>query len=351
MARCVPMARSFVVLLLALPFFSGRQDAPCAADSLFKKAPFPVGTALDVEKLKFEERYWIAALAHFNSFTPEKVMKPAFIHPEKDRFYFFETDRLMEFCREKKIRLHGHALLWHNELPRWMEKFRGDAAAWDQMLREHITGIVTHCRETVRSWDVVNEAFNDDGSLRKNIWLDNLGPDYIEKAFRYAGEADPQAKLFYNDFGLESNSQKLKAVISFFSGLGQKGLKIDGIGMQMHVAPDRPAAADITAAAHAIARAGFLVHYSEMDVSLAGYSLFTSSEKLLEAQRRYVREVVSGYLTLPPDARFGITMWGVSDNDSWITQQHFRARPLLFDRRYKPKPAYCGFVEALKSAR
>ena len=342
---------SVVLLILAGFFGSHGTDEPCETVRLFEKAPFPVGTALNVEKLKFEERYWTTALAQYNSFTPEKIMKPRFIHPSSSEFYFFETDRLMEFCTQNKIRLHGHALLWHDELPKWMEKFKGDRGEWDKMMKDHVQGIVAHCRSSVHSWDVVNEGFNDDGTFRKSIWLENLGPEYIENAFRYAAEADPGALLFYNDFGLEHDGVKLQAVLAHLSQLKRKGVKVDGIGLQMHVSPGRPSAEEVTAVARRIEAAGFLVHFSEMDISLAGYSLFTSSGKLLELQANYLRQIIKGYLTLKPEARFGITMWGVSDNDSWLTEQHFRARPLLLDRRYRVKPAYCGFLEALTASR
>jgi endo-1,4-beta-xylanase len=341
----MPALTLFLFLLTA--FFSGGEP-PCPEVSLRKSTSFPIGVAVNTTKLRDEERYWTTAMAQFNSFTPEKILKPQFIHPRKDEFNFFEPDHLMAFCREQKMRLHGHALVWHEAVPAWMEEFRGDAAAWDELLRNHVQTIVSHCKGTIRSWDVVNEAFDDQGGLRRNIWLKNIGESYIEKAYLYAAQADPTALLFYNDYSLERNGAKLDAVLKFFAALKQKGVSIHGIGMQMHVSLTFPAIADINAAALRIEKEGLLVHYSELDVNLAGEGTFMVGRKKLEAEQRdRYREIVRGYLQLKPASRFGITLWGVSDNDSWLTDQRVRSRPLLFSNRYRIKPAFCGFAEAL----
>jgi endo-1,4-beta-xylanase len=322
-------------------------EVNCEDITLREKSPFPVGTAINVDKLKYEERYWTTAIAHFNSFTPEKVLKPEFIHPRPDKFDFNEVDRLMEFCAQRNIRLHGHTLIWYKALPHWMESFKGDAAACEQMMKTHIQTVIGHCRSGVKSWDVVNEAFNDDGTLRKNVWLKKIGDSYIEKAFRFAAEADPGAQLFYNDYGLEHNGAKLQAVLKFMRSLRDKGVKVDGIGSQMHVSLLDPGIDEINDAAKAVVNAGFMLHYSELDVTLGGNGMM-SGKKLREQQRVRMKDIVSGYIALPQHARFGITLWGVSDNDSWLSEVHFRANPLLFDKRYRRKPAFCGFIEGLK---
>jgi endo-1,4-beta-xylanase len=345
MLRC-----AVVFILFFLLSFTAADDMLCGEVRLFEQAPFPVGTALNTDKLKNEESYWKAALQHYNSFTPEKVMKPQYLHPRKDQFSFTELDHLVEFCRQRSIRLHGHTLVWHKALPPWIENFKGTPTEWDALLKEHIEGIVNHCRGSVKSWDVVNEAFNDDGTLRNSVWLKNMGESYIEKAFIYAAAADPGAQLFYNDYTLEKNDRKLKAVLDLFRELKAKGIKVDGIGMQMHVSLSYPPVEDINAAARSIASEGFKVHYSELDVSLtADQPLFVGRKKLLRLQAARMKEIVAGYMKLKPESRFGITLWGVSDNDSWLTEEHVRSRPLLLNMRYKIKPAFCGFIEGLKA--
>ncbi len=342
------MIRSLLLSLLCL-FFSGfkKAEPPCAPVKLHQLASFAVGTALNTEKLKYEERYWTTALEHFNSFTPEKVLKAVYVQPREGQFYFTELDHLMAFCKKREIRLHGHTLVWHKSLPLWMERFRGDSAAWDRLLKVHIQTVVNHCKNYVKSWDVVNEAFNDDGSMRETIWLKNIGPTYIEKAFLYAAEADPDAVLFYNDYSLEHYSGKLTAVLSFLGELRKKNIPVHGIGMQMHVSLDSPLIENINRSAAAIEKEGLLVHYSELDVNLGDQPFFVSRKKLQRRQQQRIKEIVEGYLQLKPATRFGITLWGVSDNDSWLSDDRIRSRPLLFDNRYRPKPAFCGFVEGL----
>jgi endo-1,4-beta-xylanase len=228
-----------------------------------------------------------------------------------------------------------------------MENFEGNSTDWENMLKDHVQTIVTHCKRYVRSWDVVNEAFNDDGSLRNNIWLQHIGKSYIEKAFRYAYGADSTAVLLYNDYSIEKYGPKLNSVISLFSGLRKKGVKVDGIGMQMHVTLTYPEISEINDAAMQIQKAGFKVHYSELDVRVTEAGIFISKKKLQEQQRTRYRDIVKGYTALDKEKRFGITMWGVSDNDSWLMEDKIRSRPLLFNVNYKIKPAYCGFLEGL----
>jgi endo-1,4-beta-xylanase len=336
---------------IALPCFLSFSPTPCNEEKLFQKAPFPIGTAINTDKLRNEENYWTKAIGQFNSFTPEKILKPAFIHPQRNSYNFREPDHLMGFCRQNNIRLHGHALIWHKALPLWMENFKGDASEWELMLKEHVQTVINHCKVYIKSWDVVNEAFNDDGSLRRNIWLKNIGPSYIEKAFKFAMQADTSALLFYNDYSLEHNGVKLDAVLRFFNEIKKKGISVHGIGMQMHVGLKHPRVSLINEAAQKIQQDGFIVHYSELDITLIGeHPLFMSGKKLLALQEARYKEIVKGYMRLNREKQFGITLWGVSDNDSWLTDDHLRARPLLFDLRYRPKPALCGFLEGLQSS-
>jgi endo-1,4-beta-xylanase len=339
----------FISLFMLLFRFMITGDQPCEQVPLSSAAPFPIGAAINTEKLKYEKNYWELALKHFNSFTPEKILKPQFIQPKKGQFDFLEADQLMAFCSERRIRLHGHTLVWDKANPHWMETFDGDKDAWDRLLQDHIHSVMRHCMPYIRSWDVVNEAFNDDGSLHRNTWLKHIGSDYILKAFRYAREVDPTAILFYNDYSLEKNDEKLTAVLAYLDDMRAKGVIVDGIGLQMHVSSDFPRISDINGAAMRIAAAGYKVHYSELDVNLGGLkNFFKHQRKLTAEQRERVRQIVAGYMKLPDDKKFGITLWGVSDNDSWLTEQSPRALPLLFDDRYAVKPAYCGFLEGLK---
>ncbi|MDQ3046828.1 MAG: endo-1,4-beta-xylanase [Bacteroidota bacterium] len=321
----------------------------CDKVVLYEKADFPVGVAVDIQKLKSEEHYRSLVISQFNRITPEKSMKASFIHPQKERFDFSETDYLIDFCQKNNKRLHGHTLVWDKENPRWMERFSGDKNDWEKLLKDHIQTIVYHCKGKIKSWDVLNEAFNDDGSLRENIWLKNIGESYIEKCFTYAAEADPQATFFYNDFDLESRPEKLDAVLKHFSALKSKGVRIDGIGMQMHISINSPYISDIDQAAMKLESNGFQVHYSEFDITLVRTGkLWMRGKHLLKIQGNRMKEIVAGYRKLNLKYRFGITMWGVSDADSWLTDKNGNDKPVLFNSRYQVKPAYCGFLEGLK---
>jgi endo-1,4-beta-xylanase len=329
-------------------FKGSEPQTTCVRLGLYKKAGFPVGVAVDVSKLMRDAEYRNLVVSEFNSITAEQSMKASMIHPGKDNYNFSETDFLIDFCSQHNMRLHGHTLVWYKGIPKWMEKFKGDKNAWDVLLKDHIQTVVGHCRGKVKSWDVLNEAFNDDGTLRDNIWLKNMGPEYIEKSFRYAAEADPEALLFYNDFDLESRPEKLKEVLAYFKKLRSKGVKIDGIGMQMHISITFPYVTDINLAAMQIEDSGFSVHYSELDVTVVKTGkLWMMNKHVLKTQENRIREVVAGYKKLRPQSRFGITMWGLSDGDSWLYDKNDHDRPLLFDTRYKVKPAYCGFLSGL----
>lgn len=339
--------------LWILPFFlfisfQKKKGTGCDHARLCEKAAFPVGVAVNVQKLKTDEAYRNIIISQFNSLTAEKSMKAVFIHPEKGKYDFSETDYLIDFCKEHNKRLHGHTLVWYKNNPAWMEKFKGDKTAWELMLKDHIQMVMNHCKGFVKSWDVVNEAFNDDGSLRNNIWLKNIGESYIEKSFRYAHEADPSALLFYNDYDLESKPEKLAAVLKFFEGLRAKGVKVDGLGMQMHVSVTYPYVTDINLAAMKVDAHNFLIHYSEADISLLrSDKLFTMNNYMLKLQKSRMKEIVAGYMKIKKQNRFGITMWGVSDADSWLSKPRKKDQPLLFDSGYNAKPAYCGFLEGL----
>jgi endo-1,4-beta-xylanase len=339
---------TILLLLFLILSFTMNDEPGCSEVRLFEKAPFAIGVAINTTKLKEQEVYRRTAQAQFNSFTAEKVMKPQYIHPKRNVFHFEEVDHLIEYCSHYNIRLHGHTLVWHKALPAWLEHLKAEPQEWEALLKEHIQSIVNHCKGYIKSWDVVNEAFNEDGTIRNNIWMKHIGESYIEKAFLFAHEADPSALLFYNDYSLERNGEKLNSVLSLLAHLRSRGVPVHGIGMQMHISLEYPEIAQINQSALRIQEAGYLVHYSELDISLsADQKLFASGKKLLALQKDRMKEVVEGYRKLKPDKRFGITLWAVGDGDSWLTEDHFRARPVLFNARYKIKPAYCGFLEGL----
>jgi endo-1,4-beta-xylanase len=232
------------------------------------------------------------------------------------------------------------------------------ATKLDQALGNFITGIVTRYKAKVRAWDVVNELFVDNGSIRNNsntsitpadvlVWSNYMGRDYALKAFNYAKAADPTADLYINDYGLESNPAKLDSLIAFVAELKTKGAKVDGIGTQMHIAWNS-GNAGIDAMFKKLAATGLKIRISELDVKTTnGYGSAPTAQQM-GYQAAMVQYVVNSYVkNVPKPQQAGITIWGVTDNYSWLYNSG-KEFPLLYDKDYNKKPAYAGFLQGLK---
>lgn len=317
-----------------------KQETTCTLSPLYETVPYPVGVAIDINKLATNDQYRDLVINQFNTITPENVLKFNYIHPGKELFDWQAMDDLVNFARQHNKKVHGHTLLWHRSVPSWLNIYEG---SWEELITSHITTVVKRYKNDIHSWDVVNEALNEDGTLRTSVWFDNVGPSYIEQAFRAAHMADPDALLFYNDYNLEFNPVKLDAAINLCNRLKLKGIPVDGIGMQMHISNVYPTLTDVEYAMQKITTAGYKVHFSELDISMNTFNKQTSfSTTDLEKQAAIYRSIFHLYSQLEPQYRFGITLWGVSDADSWIKSEYNRNDiPLLFDDQYKPKPAYC----------
>lgn len=340
----------FIMLLLVVSSCTKQSVERCNDDgSLHEYSDFPIGAALDIPLLLNNPTYRTIAREQFNSITPDKAFKADAIHPQQNFFDWQFADMLANFCAENNQRLHGHTLLWHDQMPQWMRDFKGSYTDWDNMLKNHVKTVVTHFKGKVTGWDVVNEAFNEDGTLRNSVWFQNMGASYIEKAFRYAHEADPDVLLFYNDYGLEYNPNKRRAVIKLLNNLRARGVQVDGIGLQAHIFTQFPEASQIADAMNEVAKNGYKVHISEIDISINPLGKeIKDKEQQFQRQAIVIAEVVSHYKQLPPHLQYGITFWGIGDGDSWIRSYFSREDyPLLYDDNYKPKPMYCKLKEAL----
>lgn len=317
--------------------------------SLYLYSNFPIGVAINPVELNSGNRYYEIAVNQFNSITAENIFKPSHLHPNENSFNWLEADKLVQFCQTNNKRLHGHTLIWHNQLPNWINNFQANQSEWDMMFKEHIQTICHHFKGKVKAWDVVNEAFNDNGTLRNSIWKQKIGNGYIEKAFIYAHEADPDALLFYNDYDIALNNTKRKAILSLLNNLKQRGVPIHGIGMQMHVSIAHPDNKQIAIALKEISNDGFKIHLSEIDVSINPLGKeIKPSDELLESQANKLATITLLYKDVPTRLQYGMTFWGVSDKNSWIRSFFNRNDyPLLFDDDYDPKPAYCKFKEIL----
>ena len=292
---------------------------------------------------------------HFNQITAENIMKPAYLQPAEGNFYFDAADALIGYAETNNIAIHGHTLVWHQQSPEWMKNCSSDVDCTD-ILETHITTVMQHFATKVDSWDVVNEAFLDDGTYRNtgsngSFWYQKLGPTYIPKAFIAARAADSNAELYYNDYNLENNGDKLASVITLVEEMKDTSIPIDGIGFQMHIKSDFPMISDITQALQRAVDTGLKVKITELDVQLNAAGSATSlTQALSETQKQRYKDIVATYIsTVPKAQRGGISVWGVSDSDSWIVDLYGNPDwPLLFDGELNQKQALQGFADALQ---
>lgn len=311
------------------------------ADSLRAVADLPVGAAADPVLIVREAAYAETLVREFDSITPENAMKWGPVHPTELGWNFAGADRLVEFAEANHMRVHGHTLVWHRQLPHWIS----DALtphALGCALALHIGMLVGRYRGRVASWDVVNEAIADGGVLRDTIFLRKLGDGYIAEAFRRAHDADPAARLYYNDYGGEGLGPKSDAVYALVKRLREEGVPIHGVGLQMHLdAIAFPPVADITANVERLAGLGLEIRISEMDVRIRE----VRQGDRLGIQRSLYHDVVAACARTPGYA--GVTFWGVADAHSWIDSFRGEDDPLLFDESYRRKPAYFGVRDAI----
>ena len=304
-----------------------------------------IGAAVAIEPLRNDNKYRQILGSEFNIMTAENVMKFKYLHPERDRYNFTDGDAIIEFAKNNDMQVRGHTLVWHNSLPQWITEGKFSRDELIAILQKHIYRVVTHYRGQVIAWDVVNEAIADDGALRKTIWLDKIGPEYIELAFRWAHAADPQAKLYYNDYGGEGLGKKSDAIYAFIQQLLQRGVPIHGIGLQMHVGlKNPPSPQDVATNIQRLAALGLEINITEMDVKIQD-GTGTEAERF-STQANIYQNMLNVCLDAPNCKAF--VLWGFTDKHSWIPW--FTGNPdapLIFDKLYQRKPAYYALREAL----
>jgi endo-1,4-beta-xylanase len=274
---------------------------------------------------------YAAALAAFGSVTPENELKWEVSEPGRGRYELGPADRIVDFATRHGMAVRGHALVWHLQNPGWLDDL--SAAELRAALADHVRTLMRRYAGRIAEWDVVNEAVDDDGRLRKSLWLDKLGPGYIALAFRLAHAADPKAKLFYNDYGAEGEGTKDEAVYRLVAQLKREGVPIDGIGLQGHVDTKPPPG--YARNLRRFAKLGLAVELTEMDVR-------TQGEQAAAQAAQYAR-LVDG---CRPCARF--TVWGLDDDDSWVPEAYPGfGHATLLDADLRPKPAFDAFRRAL----
>jgi endo-1,4-beta-xylanase len=300
----------------------------------------------------------------FNQVTPENLLKFQSVHPAADRYTFDAQDRYVQFGVDRKMQVVGHTLVWHNQTGAWV--FQGaDGKPADRetllaRMRDHIHTVVGRYKGKIHGWDVVNEAIDEDGSLRKTAWRDGIGDDYVAKAFEFARDADPNAELYYNDYNLEK-PEKRAGVIKLVNDLKARGLRVDGIGNQAHWRLETPTIDAIEQALVDLHGTGLKVMYTELDINLLPsavpgadpaaanpYANGLPDEKQQQLAARYA-DIFS--LIVKHRSRVArVTFWGLSDADSWLNRGRMN-HPLLWDRQRQPKPAFRAVVDVLRRGR
>lgn len=309
------------------------------------KGKFLIGNIYNSFNLTGVDRDMV--LHHFNAVTPENMMKPDAMQKQKGVFTFESADAMTGFCQENGLKTVGHTLAWHGQTPDWMNASCGREEAIGR-LRDHISNVAGHYSGKLLSWDVVNEAIQDgarlpaDGNwkscLRDTPWLRNIGNDYIELAFQFAHEADPNAKLYYNDYNLNDNN-KAEIAAAMFTDLKKKGVPIDGIGMQGHYSTTLPVAT-VEHSLELFKKTGAEISITELDVgvSQAQASGLTKEEEIAQGQTyAQLFKLYNQY----SDVIERVTFWGYADTRSWRSSNF----PCLFDGNYKAKEAYYAVAD------
>lgn len=313
------------------------------------KSYFPIGVALGVDHLeKYSE-----LLKHFNSITPENELKFCEVHPEEFTYHFEGSDKLVQYAKNNNKLVRGHTLVWYTQNPDWL--FGGATVSRDILLKrmqDHISVVVDRYKDSIYCWDVVNEIFPDgERNLRNTKWKEIIGDDYVEKAFCYAHEANPKAKLFLNEYNCEEDI-KQDMVIDYLQQLVKKNIPIDGLGIQGHYSIYYPDIEKIRKMFYRLAELDLQVQITELDISMFQFydhsrDRKAPSKEMLDAQAKYYGDLFSIFREYK-DIITGITFWGVADDFTWLDDFPVNGRknwPLLFDEKLQPKKALYAIAD------
>ncbi len=271
-------------------------------------------------------------------------MKVDYLRPSRSVYNYTQADSVVAFARRNRMVARGHTLVWHQQVPAWVENGNYPPDTLRAILEEHIENVVGHFKGQLAAWDVVNEAMGDDGNLRATVWS-AIGADYIEAAFRWARAADPEAPLYYNDYNIETVNAKSDAVYRLLADLKTRGVPIDGIGFQFHYTAQSAPSADAIAANFArFAALGLKIQSTEADMHVPVQNGFASAADL-QVQARAYRDMVNGCLRTPNCN--AIEIEGICDGQAWVSDPTQWGAPALYDIRMQPKPAYSAVKAAL----
>ena len=310
-------------------------------------------------------------LTEYNTITPENSMKWMYMEPEQGKFEFETADKYIDFSTKNDIAFIGHNLVWHSQLAGWVEKIESKEEL-SASLKNHVQTVAARYSGKIHGWDVVNEALNEDGTLRNSLFLKQLGPDYLINSFKWAQEADPKAELYYNDYNM-TRQEKRAGAIKLVKDIQASGARIDGIGMQAHWGLEDPTLEEIETSILEYSDLGIQVMITEFDITvlpnpwdLEGAEVSQNFEGS-EHMNPYTKELPDSVNTQlaqrykdifslfkkHSDKISRVTFWGINDGVSWLNSWPIEDRtnyPLLFDREYNRKPAYYSVLEVSKDS-
>jgi endo-1,4-beta-xylanase len=333
---------------------------------------FYIGTALNYDQIRGLETASTKIIEkQFNSITPENILKWESIHPEPNKYNFAPADSFVALGEKNNMFMVGHTLIWHYQTPAWVfEDDSGNQVDRETLLRrmrDHIFAVVGRYKGRINGWDVVNEAVDDNGQPRKSNWMQIIGEDYLQKAFEWAHEADPDAELYYNDYNLWIPAKR-ESVVQLVRNLQSKGVHIDGIGLQGHWGLDYPPLDELETSIVAYSKLDVQVMITELDLNIlplpapemgADIALNFELQKELNPypeelpdsmQEKLANRYAELFMVLNKhhNSISRVTLWGVHDGQSWSNNWPVRGRtayPLLFDRKFQPKLAFYAVIK------
>ena len=342
------------------------------------KDKFLIGVAMNEAQITEADSSSVAIIKnHFNSITAENCMKSEELQPVEGEFNFKLADQFVKFGEENNMYIIGHTLVWHSQAPKW---FFTDATGKDvtrevliERMKNHIFTVVGRYKGKVKGWDVVNEAFEDDGSWRNSKFYQIIGEDYIRLAFQFAHEADPDADLYYNDYSMAHEGRR-NAVVKMVNNLKSQGVKIDGVGMQGHMDMVFPDLDEFEKSMLAFAETGVKLMITELDVTVLprpGIDVGAEISASFEYQQKLnpYAEGLPDSVSIALNNRYNdifklflkhsdilerVTLWGVYDGQSWRNDWPVRGRTdyaLLFDRNFQPKPVVKTIIEEAETTK
>ncbi len=345
--RLAAIALAALILFLALSSSalanpSGGQSATTLRQ-LAARPGIYVGSAVSYDALTTDAQYAQILGQQFSVITPENEMKWVSVEAQRGVYDFSQADAEVQFARQHHQLVRGHNLVWHSQLPGWLIGGAFTNAQLADILKQHIQTEAGHFRGEIWQWDVVNEPFNDDGTLRSTMWLNALGPDYIADALRWTREADPHAKLFLNDYNIEGSGPKSDAMYALVKSLRAQHVPIDGVGFETHLDLQYDLPPMIEENMQRFAALGLDVDITEMDVRM----MLPATPDLLNQQANVYAQLMQDCLAVRRCVDF--TVWEYTDKYSWVPG-YFTGEGAadIYDEHLNPKPAYSALITTLE---